>query len=464
VRPRRDFSFSDYAKTRPRDPIPADRLDAQFQILIDAIYSTQLALADIRRDDGKLKNQSVSLEQLTPLVRETLTDEVIERTAIAATRAEQGAAVVRASANTAQLFARDAEAAAVSASQFLSASNVAMQLIERFRSSMVIAASSADSDATEAENWANYSHAQADNAIKAKDEALAWAEYLAGPVVNEVDAPGYIADSAFPHGLYYQPVEGYGGVAGLWSAKWWAVYAAQLVGPWGFYYLGGWDTPPMPGNVNPDTGIKVPNPLAPGSFYFDKTTGQIYVWNGSEWVSPYVLASGVASRFVYVATAGQTVFSGADSNGATPIVGESPSDVHLNGVRLVPVSDYSINTTSSALTLAVAATASSIVQWDLLVPADDLVPGNVHAFKALLTPATPNGSTAAFTMQYSHPVSGLQPVNVTDGAQLQVCLDGIIQEPGVDYVATGNTLTMSTAPVNAAHFWVVWFSNAVLTS
>jgi hypothetical protein len=464
VRPRREFSFADWSKTRPREPIPGDRLDAQFENLIEAIHSTQRLIADLRRDDGGLRNQSVGLEQLKATVHDQFTRDVAGATAAHAFRAEQGAAVVKASERTTALFAKDAEAAAISAAQFLSAVNAAQQLVEQNNHRITTLADVTEAEATDAENWAAYAKAQADNAIKAKEEALAWAEYLAGPVVDAADAPAYIADSAFPHGLYYQPVEGYGGVAGLWSAKWWAVYAAQLVGPWGFYYLGGWPSPPLPGADNPDTGIKVPNPLAPGSIYYDTNLETIFVWNGSEWTTPYSLASGAVSRFVYLATAGQTAFSGADTNGATPDVGLSPSDVHLNGVRLVETVDFTIDTASSTLTLVnIAAAAGAVIQWDLLVPPDDLVPGNVHTFKVALTPGAPDGATTAFTMQYTHPVGGPQPVNVTDGSQLQVSLDGVIQEPGFDYTAADNTLTLAVAPRADARLWVVWFSNAVLT-
>jgi len=235
-------------------------------------------------------------------------------------------------------------------------------------------------------------------------------------------------------------VEGYGGVAGLWSAKWWAVYAAQLVDAWNFYYLGAWDHHPMPGEVNPRTGIRVPNPLAPGSFYYNTVRGQFYIWDGIKWKTPYTLASGVASRFVHQATANQTVFSGADYNGNTPDVGQSPSDVHLNGVRLVETIDYTIDNETSTLTLAVGATAGSMVQWDLLVPPDKRAPGAVHTFKVMLTPTVPDGTNSVFTMTYHSPVSdSTQPVNITDGSQLQVSLDGIVQEPGVDYMADGDT-------------------------
>ncbi|WP_370139747.1 MULTISPECIES: hypothetical protein [unclassified Bradyrhizobium] len=319
-------------------------------------------------------------------------------------------------------------------------------------------ATSVDVDAVETENWADYAKAQADNAIKAKDEALQWAEYLAGPVVNADDAPAYIEASPFPHGLYYQPVEGYGGMGGLWSAKWWAIYAAQLVGPWGYYYLGGWHDAPMPGETNPNTGIKVPNPIAPGSTYYDLDENQLYVWNGSTWTTPMALAPGFVQQLVYTATAGQTLFSGADDNGAVPDIGTSPSDVHVNGVRQIPNDDFTIS--GNVLTLTDAVAAGSMVQWDVLIPGEKLAPGAVFSFK--IHPLTPDGSTRDFELQYTDPLSGIPALaDVTDNAQLVVVLDGITQEPGPDFTASGSNLHLITAPRSDAKLWAVWHRPAV---
>jgi hypothetical protein len=458
VRPSRQVSFSDLVRADPRKTIPADRLDSQIKNLIDAITSTQKALEDIRRDDGKLKNQSVGKEQLTPDVARKIVDDLKAHVSLMAVRAEQGAAQTLHSENEIQLYARDAEAAAVSAAQFMNAVNAASDLINRNKDTVVNATAEVDAWASDSQNWADYSQAQAQNAEYQQQQAAGWAEYLAGPVVDADKAPAYIASTPFGHGLYYQPVEGYGGMAGLWSAKWWAIYAAQLVGPWSFYYLGGWSDPPIAGSSNPNTGIKVPNPIPPGSFYYDTDTQTVYFWNGTAWISPYVLAAGVTSRFVYLATAGQTTFTGQDYNGATPIVGQSPSDVHLNGVKLVPTLDYNVSGDSIVLTMP--ATVNSVLQWDLLIPNSNLTPTGVHAFKVILTGAI-DGTNRNYTMQYNHPTNGLQPVSVTNGSQLQVSLDGIVQEPGADYTATTNTLNMVAAPPAGAHFWVVWFSTAV---
>lgn len=456
-RPRRLFSFTDWSKANGTRSPPGDRLDAQIDLLVNAIFSTQQALAEIQRDDGKLKNSLVTAETLEPSLADQLAIAVERRTAAMVQLAEQAAARTRFAEQNLSLFARDAEAAAISASQFLSAVNTAQQLVAQSESRVANLATSTETDATDAENWGQYSKAQADNAIKAKDEALQWAEYLAGPVVNADDAPAYIAASPFPHGLYYQPVEGYGGIGGLWSSKWWAIYAAQLVGPWSFYYLGGWSYPPSPGETNPATGVKVPNPLAPGSMYYDLDDGTLYVWDGSNWTSPLTLAPGFVTQVVYTAIEGQATFSGPDDNGVTPNVSNSPSDVHVNGVRQVVGDDYSVDAATSTLTLVDPVSAGSIVQWDILIPASKLAPGAINAYKLQLSPA-PDGTVRDFHLKYTDPTSG-SPVDaaVGSGAQLMVSLDGIVQEPGPDYTASAANLHMVVAPPADGHFWAVWY-------
>lgn len=451
-RPARLFSFGDYSKSRPRDPPPGDRIDAQFIELIAAIQTTQDALAEIRRDDGALKNNSVTEHHLVDGLREKIVGDIQEKIAPIALTVSGTAAAARDAERNAQLFAKDAEAAVNVATQITSGLSALRARIESSASINTKAVDNADLFATESENWADYSKAQADNAIAAKDEALQWAEFLAGPVVNSLEAPAYIADSPFPHGLYYQPVQG--GVAGLWSAKWWALYAQNIVGKTGIFYLGAWPAPPLGGEQNPDTGQVVPDPIPPGSFYFDTTTGKLNIWTGTAWSQPLSVGQGYQATYVYLATAGQTVFSGADSYGKTPVVGTSPSSVYVNGVRLIETSDFVIDAVGNTLTIAAGLTVNSMVQWDLLVPPDQIAPGAVNAFK--INAVTPDGTTQNFPLKYN--VSG-SPVDaaVGDGVQLQVSLDGALQEPGVDYTASGNSIHFVTAPLATSHLWMVWY-------
>ena len=216
-----------------------------------------------------------------------------------------------------------------------------------------------------------------------------------------------------------------------------------------------WPAPPLPGEQNPDTGQAVPDPLAPGSLYYDSNTGTLNVWNGTAWTSPTALAQGYVGQFVYTATAGQTIFSGADDEGNTPVVGTSPSDVFLNGVRLISGEDYVVNGPTSTLTINTPVTAGSMVQWDLLVPAGQLAPGSVNAFK--IKPVTLDGSTQDFPLQYIDPGSGdTIDAAVGNGAQLMVSLDGCVQEPGKDYTATGATIHFLEAPDADSALWMVW--------
>ena len=447
-RPARVFSFTDWNKNQPKEPTPGDRLDAQFLELIDAISATQEALAEIRADDGTLRGVPPTPQLIAELQQrfEGQAAQILQRLAGA------GSEAVIAEQN-AQLFAEDAERALIVARQMISDWNVIRESAMRASDYAQRAAKSVDMEATEAENWANYSKAQADNAIKAKDESLQWAEYLAGPVVDPAQAPAYIAGSPFPHGLYYQPVEG--GVAGLFSAKWWALQAYNLVGAAGIYYLGAWTSPPLPGEINPDTGQRVPDPLKPGSLYYDPNTGTLNVWNGSAWTQPTALSQAYTAQFTYQATAGQTVFSGADLGGDTPVVGTSPSDVYVNGVRLIMGEDYDVDAPTNTLTINTPLTVGSMVQWDLLIPSGKLAPGTVNAFK--IKPITPDGTLTDFPLQYIDPDSGATvDAAVGDGNQLLVSLDGCVQEPGRDYTATGATIHFAEPPDATAAIWMIW--------
>jgi hypothetical protein len=456
VRPKQQILFSD----RPRGQITADLLDAQIHNLIEAITSTQQALADVRRDDGKIVNNSISQEQLSFDLKHIRSEveNIEQRVVAAADKTADAISIVVQSGRETDLRAQDAEAAAISAAQMLTAISHGNVNALDSASDAENSADRAESAAIQSENSANYSHAQSDNAIAAKDEALAWAEYLGGPVVDNSHALDFINASKFPQGLFYQPVSGMGGVGGLWSAKWWAVYCQQLVGNFSFYYLGPWAEPPLPGSTNPNTGESIPNPLAIGSFYYDTTTNTVMIWNGETWQTPGVtVAPGFRARYVYIATAGQVTFSGIDSNGLAPLFTNEGHDVYLNGVRLVPTVDYTVNATTDAMTLVEAPGAGAIVQWDLMIPPDQINSAKVDCFK--LQPLIPDGVKTAFTMTYIDPSLGppAVAVNVGTGAQLMVSLDGIIQEPVVDFTAAGDILTMSAPPPADSRLWAVWF-------
>ena len=97
---------------------------------------------------------------------------------------------------------------------------------------------------------------------------------------------------------------------------------------------------------------------------------------------------GVRNRFIYTATGGQTLFSGADSNGLTLAYQDGAYvDVYLNGVMLVPTTDFTA-TTKTSITLTSGATASDIVEilaYDISSIADTVSALNGGTFSGNIT-------------------------------------------------------------------------------
>ena len=97
---------------------------------------------------------------------------------------------------------------------------------------------------------------------------------------------------------------------------------------------------------------------------------------------------GVRNRFVYSASGGQTTFSGADSNGRTLAYQDGAYvDVYLNGVMLVPTTDFTA-TTKTSITLTSGATASDIVEilaYDISSIADTVSALNGGTFGGNIT-------------------------------------------------------------------------------
>tara|TARA_R110000782_G_scaffold11626_1_gene35135 strand:+ start:58 stop:450 length:393 start_codon:yes stop_codon:yes gene_type:complete len=70
---------------------------------------------------------------------------------------------------------------------------------------------------------------------------------------------------------------------------------------------------------------------------------------------------GVRSRFVYIATNGQTSFSGSDSNSLVLRYDDgSYVDVYLNGALLIPITDYAATTKTSVVLSSGAATSDTV--------------------------------------------------------------------------------------------------------
>ena len=98
--------------------------------------------------------------------------------------------------------------------------------------------------------------------------------------------------------------------------------------------------------------------------------------------------TGVRNRFIYTATASQTTFTGADNNGKTLKYADSDFvDVFLNGVCLVPVTDYT-STSKTSIVLVQAASLNDtleVIAYDIATISDTVSKADGGTFEANVT-------------------------------------------------------------------------------
>ena len=125
--------------------------------------------------------------------------------------------------------------------------------------------------------------------------------------------------------------------------------------------------------------------------------------------------TGVRSRFIYTATASQTTFSGADDNSKTLKYADSAYvDVFLNGICLVPGTDYTASTkTSIVLTQAASLNDTlEVVAYDIASMDDSISAADGGTFNGDLgiTSASPD---LTFTNSTSEDTDGGRESTIT---------------------------------------------------
>jgi hypothetical protein len=97
------------------------------------------------------------------------------------------------------------------------------------------------------------------------------------------------------------------------------------------------------------------NPLVVGALYYRTTTPiGMKVYDGSQWLEASAAQQAALVTYEYVATAGQTTFTGPDANALTLSYIAGGIIVALNGVLLRPVDDYTA-TNGTSIVLVVPA-------------------------------------------------------------------------------------------------------------
>ena len=438
ARPFKVYDFTAHARRQPTAPPPGDRIDAQLANHADAITAAQLAIEEL------IAAQRQPIDVEGPAKRalaeiQTLADDIKRSSGYAQALVDQASLQLKrvwAEADRARDAADRAEAR-------LSAAVLEMQAQPR----------------QEVGNEPRYAPGQAmpklgygTGGFYASDDAGA-AAVSADYAQVAIEWAEHLPDTIPPNILAINSISGQ-----HWSSCWWALRAASAFGALAWMYLGAWPGPPPTTPLTP-TG----DPIPPGAMYFDTVLGMMLVWNGSSWVP---LAQGPArattSSLYYLATAGQAVFplSAADRFGHTFAFNQTATEglqALVNGVRLEPTYDYTVDTVGSSVTFAHGLSVNSIVTFDILTPTSQITPsGTVNT--VLLTPIAPDGVKTVFTGLTV--ASNGHAVNVAKNEELLVSVDGVQQAPGAAYNASAAQITFVEAPLATALIFIVWFGPA----
>lgn len=259
-----------------------------------------------------------------------------------ASNAASSATAAASSASTASTAATNAgNSATAAATSATNASNSA--------SSASTSASNASTSATSAANSATTATTQATNASNSASSASTSASNASTSATNAANSASSASTSATNASNSATAAAG-----SATSAAASAAAAAASLDNFDDRYLG-------PKSSNP-TVDNDGDPLVTGALYY-RTTAPIgmKVWDGSQWIEASAAQQASLVTFEYVATAGQTTFSGNDANAVTLSYTVGNVFVSVNGVRLRPGDDFTASNGTSVVLVAAAASGDEVV-------------------------------------------------------------------------------------------------------
>ena len=432
ARPTKIYDFTAFARRTPNAQLPADRIDAQLANHAEAITAVQLAV-----------------EQLIAAQTKPIDIEAPVKALLA--QAEREVEVITRATGYVQALADQTQR---QLSRMFAEADRARDVADRAEARVAAAATPAVAAAPSP----NYAPGQTmpqlgygAGGFYASDDAGA-AAVSADYAQVSIEWAEHMPDTIPPNILAINAISGE-----HWSSRWWAMRAGNAFGMLAWWYMGAWPGPPPTTPLTP-TG----DPIPPGGMYFDTTLGVMLVWNGSSWVP---LAQGAAAAttasLYYHATAGQTLFplSVADRYGHAFAFNPTHPEGLLglvNGVRLEPTVDFTVDTVASSVTFLRPLVANAIVMFDLLTPVTQLTPGGT-VNTVLLSPIAPDGTKTNFNLFVAH--NGA-PTNVAKNEELLVVVDGVQQSPGSAYNASAGAITFVEAPRADSVVFIVWFGPA----
>ena len=331
-------------------PISTNADAAKWSLLVDAAAagaSATAAAASASAAATSASNASTSATNAASSASTASTQ--ASNASTSATNAANSATAAASSASTASTAATNAgnsaTAAATSATNASNSASSASTSATNASNSATSAATSASQASTSASNAASSASTattQASNAATSATNAANSATASASSATNSANSATASANSATA------------AAGSATSAAASAAAAAASLDNFDDRYLGAKASNPTVDNDG--------DPLVTGALYY-RTTAPIgmKVWDGSQWLEASAAQQASLVTYEYVATTGQTTFSGADANSVTLSYTVGNVFVSVNGVRLRPGDDFTASTGTSVVLAAAAAAGDEVV-------------------------------------------------------------------------------------------------------
>lgn len=338
--------------------------------------------------------------------------------AASASAASSSASSASGSASTATTQASNASTSATNAANSASAASTSATNAASSASTAATQASNASTSATNAASSASAASTSASNAATSATNASNSASSASTSATNASNSATAAANSAT-------------------SAAASASAAANTFDSFDDRYLGTKASDPTLDNDG--------NALVSGALYFSTSQNIMKVYDGASWIAATSAGNTSLLRFRYIATAGQTSFSGADSNSATLTYTVNNIVVFLNGVALDQTEYTATSGTSVVLTTGAALNDELVIVAFKSFVTADMVPastGGTYAGNLTYAPGTANH---VLYLNGSKVISG--SANMTfNGTTLTVndITDTSLTANRVVYAGTGGNLLTSS--------------------
>jgi hypothetical protein len=316
-------------------PLTTNADSAKFDLVVDAASAASSATAAASSASAAASSASAASTSAS-------------NASTSATNAASSASAASTSASNASTSATNAANSATSASG--SASTATSQATAATTSATNAAtsasaasgsASTASTQATNASNSASAASTSETNAASSASAASTSASNASTSATNASNSASTATTQATN-----AATSATGSANSATSAAASAASAAALLDNFDDRYLGAKASDPALDNDG--------NALVTGALYFNTTDGVMKVYTASGWIAASSASVATLATFEFVATSGQTVFTGADANSATLSYVAPALIVTLNGVRLRPGDDYTA-TNGTSITLVSAA-------------------------------------------------------------------------------------------------------------